>query len=245
MGHYYGRDGQPQHFCGPNGKPTTLREARKLGLVPSVTEILQVIAKPGLEAWRRNQVALAALTLPRIAGESSEQLLSRIDADASRQAEEAAAEGMAIHDAIEASFAAKAFPERFTPHVDAVRRKLIELFPKVTDWVAEKSFASSLGYGGKCDLHSPSTGIVADWKGRDGDFSDGKRLAWEQHYQLAAYQTGLGLRRSIGINVFVSRTHPGCVATHIWEEPEMRQGWDVFDAALRLHKAMKKFDGSW
>lgn len=245
MGHWYAKDGTPEHFRGPNGSPTTLREARKLGLVPSVTEILQVIAKPALETWRRNQAVLAALTLQRDEDEPDSAYLARINADAAKQAQEAAAEGTAIHDAIEASFSCTPFPARFTPHVDAVRARLIELFPKVHDWVPEKSFASPLGFGGKCDLHSPSAGIVIDWKGRDGDFSDGKRLAWEQHYQLAAYQRGLGLPRAVGINVFVSRTHPGCIATHIWEEADMEQGWAVFEAALRLHKAIRKFDGGW
>mgnify|MGYP001544453461 FL=1 len=245
MGHYYQRNGQPAHFEGPAGSATTLREARKLGLVPSVTEVLQVIAKPQLERWKREQAILSALTLPRLPDEPSASLMARIDADASRQAQEAASEGSAIHDAIEASYAAKAFPSRFMPHVGAVRAKLLEIFPKVTDWVSEQSFAHPDGFGGRVDLHSPSTGIVVDFKGKDGDFSDGKRLAYEQHYQLGAYQYGLGLGPSPGANIFVSRTHPGCVCAYIWEAPQMHAGWRVFEAALRLHKALKNYDGSW
>lgn len=245
MGHFYSRKGEPQHFCAAGGAPTTLREARKLGLCPSVTEVLQVISKPQLEAWKRNQSIMAALTLPRIDGETSEQLIARINSDAWKQVEDAAAEGVRIHDAIEDSFAGRTFAEDYRPHVEAVHAKLAELFPKVNDWVAEKSFAHQLGYGGKCDLHSPSTGIVADWKGKDGDFSDGKKLAWEQHQQLSAYQVGLGLPRGVGVNIFVSRTHPGKVMPHIWDESDMERGWRVFEAALALHKAIKNYDASW
>jgi len=49
-------------------RPTTLRDARKLGLLPSVTNILNVIAKPELTAWLQEQAVMAALTLPRNAG---------------------------------------------------------------------------------------------------------------------------------------------------------------------------------
>ena len=52
--HWYRRDGEPLHSV-PSAKgeprPTTLRDARKLGLLPSVTNVLGVIAKPELTAW--------------------------------------------------------------------------------------------------------------------------------------------------------------------------------------------------
>jgi len=44
---------------------TTLRDARTMNLVPSVTTILNIAAKPALLAWMQQQVLYAALTLPR------------------------------------------------------------------------------------------------------------------------------------------------------------------------------------
>ena len=73
--HWYQRDGVPLHtVLSAKGepRPTTLRDARKLGLLPSVTNILGVIAKPGLTSWLQEQAVLAALTLPRIEGESED-----------------------------------------------------------------------------------------------------------------------------------------------------------------------------
>ena len=70
--HWYTRAGNPMYtIIGKNGKErnTTLRDARTLDLVPSVTTILGVAAKPGLEKWKQEQVLLAALTLPRQDGE--------------------------------------------------------------------------------------------------------------------------------------------------------------------------------
>ena len=53
-----------------NGEPraTTLRDAKKMGLLPSVTTIMKAAASPGLEQWKMNQMMLAAL---RIAFEES------------------------------------------------------------------------------------------------------------------------------------------------------------------------------
>lgn len=241
--HWYTPAGEACHYV--DGKPTTLREARKLKLVPSVSTVLSVLAKDGLTLWLIDQGILAALTLPRIDGETSEQLLSRIRADGRRQAQEAAEHGTAIHSALEAGFAGEAVPERFVAHWDAARQRLSELFPKVTDWVSEKRFSHPLGYGGTCDLHSPSTGIVVDFKTSDISPESAKRLAWEQFEQLAAYQRGLNLPRNIGCNLFLSRTHPGYIVSHIWDESEMDHGWDTFQAALRVWCLRKKYSGAW
>ncbi len=246
--HWYSRAGEPAYTV-PSAKglprATTLADARKLGLVPSVTTVLSVLAKPALETWKVRQGILAALTLPRRPGESEAEFLARVEDDSKQQAINAAEEGNLIHDAIECSFKGQPYNVRFLPHVEAAHAALREEFPGVTDWVAEASFAHDTGYGGKVDLHSPSTGIVVDWKGKDGDFSDGKRLAYDQHYQLAAYQRGLGLKRSVCANGFVSRTHPGKVKLHVWTQQEIAQGELVFNASLDLWRCLKGFDPSF
>ena len=255
MGHFYGRDGTPQYFV--NGRDSTLRDARKFGWVPSVTEILQVIAKPALTDWKVAQGIMAALTLPKQDGEADEAYIARITADSKQQAINAANEGTRIHDACEQWFRDGVLVPEYSAHVNGVAQALHAAFPDVTDWVAEQSFAHPLGFGGKVDLHSPSTGIVVDFKGKDGDFTETdkygkpKKLAWDQHYQLAAYQVGLGLTVSqpMGFqpcaNIFVSRTHPGAVKLHLWTADEVRDGWRVFEAAVQLWKRIKKYDAGW
>jgi hypothetical protein len=59
--HWYTRSGVPQYTVeAKKGGPrnTTLRDARAMGLVPSVTTILNIIAKPGLTLWLQQQVLL-------------------------------------------------------------------------------------------------------------------------------------------------------------------------------------------
>jgi hypothetical protein len=243
--HWYFRDGRPCYEVEKKAgglRPTTLTDARKLGLVPSVTTVLSVLAKPALTTWKVQQGILAALTLPRREDEPESDWLDRIMEDSGQQAKSAAEEGTRIHDACECSFKGRPVEDRYQPHVAAVHAKLTELFPTVSDWVAEASFASLLGYGGKVDLHSPSTGIVVDFKGKDGDFSDGKKLAYDQHYQLAAYQRGLNLPVNACANLFVSRTHPGKVAAHVWSESDIAKGWTVFAATCDVWRALKGYD---
>jgi hypothetical protein len=255
-GHWYkAPSGEPFYSIGDRG--VTLRDARKIGAVPSVTTVLQVIDKPALTSWLCEQTALAALTLPKIDGESDSAWIARIKVDGRAGAKAAAEEGTRIHDAIEHSFGIsdQAHLDKYRPHVEATRTELVRLFPDVTDWVSEQSFAHSLGYGGKVDLHSPSTGIVVDFKTKDGDFSDGKRLDYDQNVQLAAYQVGLGVRPfemfdmdppqfspTQCANIFVSRTHPGCVASHVWSADDIAYGWDVFSHALSLWRVLKRYD---
>jgi hypothetical protein len=226
-------------------RPTTLADGRKLGLVPSVTTVLGVLDKPALTNWLVDQGILAALTLPRIDGEAEADFLRRVKEDSRAQAKAAAEEGSRIHDALECAMKGEWFPPKYQPHVDCVMEKLADLFPGVNDWIAEASFAHEMGFGGKVDLHSPSTGIVVDYKGKDGDFSDGKRLAYDQHWQLAAYQVGLCLPRNVCANLFVSRTHPGKVAAHVWKEKDIEEGRQVFIAALSVWKALRKFDSAF
>jgi hypothetical protein len=50
-GHFYTKDGHPAYTTiGKTGeRPTTLRDARKLGLLPSVTTINGMLSKAGLD----------------------------------------------------------------------------------------------------------------------------------------------------------------------------------------------------
>jgi len=213
--HWYARDGSPAYtVIGANGKerPTTLRDARKLHLVPSVTTILSVAARPGLEAWKVDQALMAALTLPRIDGESLDAFKKRALADSKEHARMAAERGTAIHAAIEAAFRGDhdAIPAEFLPHAIGACDLVHDLCRQewlAWGWEVERSFASSLGFGGKIDLHNP--GIVIDFKTKEFGPDDECRAFDEQIMQLDAYRHGIGCPEATMANVFVSVTHPG------------------------------------
>lgn len=242
-GHWYYTDGRPCYEI--NGRPTTLRDARKLSLVKSVTTHLNVIAKPALTNWLVDQGIMAALTMPRNPGEDEATYIKRIKEDSKAEALASAQLGSKIHDACEQLVKTGSCPDEFRLHADAAVAELRRLFPGVNDWIAEQPFAHPSGYGGKVDLHSPSTGIIADYKTKPGDFTDGKRLHYDQHWQLAAYQDGLLLPRAPGAAIFVSRTHPGAVASHVWTAEEMEEGSQVFKLALALSQRLSGYSGAF
>ena len=102
--HWYNLDGSPQYtVTAKDGsqRSTTLRDARKMNLVPSVTTIMSCAAKPGLEAWKLNQMLLAALTLPRAPDEPESAYVQRIISDSKEQAKQAAERGTNVHTALE------------------------------------------------------------------------------------------------------------------------------------------------
>lgn len=235
-GHWYTRDGQPAYtVIGANGKEraTTLRDARKEDLVPSVTTILKVANNPVLNQWIQKQVLLAALTLPRSEGENDESFIDRVIVDSREQGKQAADVGSAIHASIQA-FYEGVDDKYYVEHRKGCVRALQELYGDRI-WISERAFAHELGFGGKCDLYSPQgKGIVVDVKTKD--FDDPEKVdGYDEHLmQLAAYRVGLGIPDAECSNVFVSRTVAGLTATKVWTQEELARGWEMFYSLLRF-----------
>jgi len=103
-GHWYTGTGEPLYeIAAKSGamRPTTLRDARKLNLNPSVTMIMNCAAAPGLENWKRQQLLLSAMTLPRIDGEGEDSFARRVIQDSETQSKAARELGTTIHTCIE------------------------------------------------------------------------------------------------------------------------------------------------
>jgi hypothetical protein len=231
-GHWYTRAGEPCYtVLDAKGKdrPTTLRDARKRNLVPSVTGIIGLAAKPGLELWKANQLMLAALTLPRRADEPEKDWLGRVKADAGEQAARARDRGEAIHGAIEAHFRGEPPADEYLLHVRGVLEVLAQ-HCGAQEWLPEKSFAFD-GFGGKVDLHSHEW--VLDYKSKEFDESSLPEIYEEHPMQLAAYALGLGRypRARTGI-VWVSASEPGLVVLDEIRPEELARGLRMFSALL-------------
>ena len=67
--HWYDKDGnacfEVPKAKGGGMRATTLADARKMGLYPSVTTIMGVMAKPQLDDWKLQQVAERAYANPQ------------------------------------------------------------------------------------------------------------------------------------------------------------------------------------
>lgn len=241
-GHWYTRDGDPMYTVPSkkDGTPrnTTLRDARERNLVPSVTTILNIAAKPGLNVWLQEQAILAALTLPRGEEEAESAWLKRVVQDSKAQARDAADLGTEIHAAIQGFYEgqkASAFPI----HVQTCT-KAIESHYGAKKWIAERAFAHEMGFGGKVDMHTD--GIVIDIKTKDFD-DPAKVIGYDEHLmQLAAYRVGLGMPEARCANVFVSRTNADLAVVKEWAEEDLARGWLMFTALLSFWQYKNQYE---
>jgi hypothetical protein len=232
-GHWYTKDGAPAYTIeGKTGvRNTTLRDARKLGLLPSVTTINNMLSKAGLDTWKQQQVLLAALTLPRQPDEPEADWLARVMQDSKATGREAAERGTAIHAIIEAYFDQVYMPEK-PPYLDAVSKALLDAFGNQL-WLSEKSFGHPLGFGGKCDLMAKS-GFVVDFKTKNADL-DKVDVYFEHEMQLAAYREGLGVPNARCAIVFVNGTTNQVKLIEV-EEQKLQNGWECFQHLLRVYQ---------
>lgn len=237
-GHWYDASGRPAYQVPAKSgelRSVTLRDARKLNLFPSVTTITRVAAAPGLEAWKRKQILLAAMTLPAIHGESVDDYARRVQADADAQGKAARELGTQIHADIEDAIRTGLTSPWTRPVLDWLTANV-----KSMPWLPERSFSSPLGYGGKIDFHAP--GVVIDFKTTDK--VDDKSGGWdEQVMQLAAYAGGLGenLDTVMAGNLFVSTKEPGLLKWVPWTATDLHRGFAMFEKLLEYWQIQKGY----
>ena len=246
-GHWYQADtGEPAYqITGANGKVrnTNLRDARKLNLVPSVTTILGQIAKPGLQTWLNQQILLSALTLPREQNEPEPAWLERVMFDSKEAGRKAAERGNLIHAIVQTFYENEVYIPQYPKYVYETEQTLDNEFG-LHKWVAEKSFAHELRYGGKCDLYAPADpltdfpGAVIDIKTKETDLD--KVKPYDEHlYQLAAYREGLGMPNAICGNLFINAL-TNQVRLIIHDPTDIADGWAVFCHLLRVYQIKNK-----
>ena len=238
-GHWYTKQGTPAYTTiGKTGeRPTTLRDARKEGLLPSTTTIINTLDKQGLTNWKMQQVLLSALTLPREPQESEQEWLARVMKDSRETGYQAANRGTAIHNIIQSYFEQVYMPEK-PLYLSAIDSTLKSAFGE-QPWLSEKSFAHPLGFGGKCDLmakpiNGQGTGFVVDFKTKDTDL-DKVDVYFEHELQLASYREGLGLPTARCAIVFVNGTTNQIKLVEI-EEVQLQKSWDCFQHLLRVYQ---------
>lgn len=261
--HYYDRTGKPVYEV-PNAskggmRPTTVRDAKKLDLLPSVSTVMGVIAKPAINGWVKEQVARAAVNVFWGEGETADEWVAHVLQAAETNMTQARDLGTEIHGAIERFLAATqnnsesiyvpAFwvedgkvHESHYAFVGAAKTALEELGVWGQPFSPEKSFASVLGYGGKVDLSgTPENPWVVDFKCVDR--LDKKLDYPDRCQQLTAYADGLygdpiTPRQA---NIFISTSEPGKYLIREWKEDEKAKGNRVFRAALNLWCEVNNF----
>lgn len=246
--HYYTLGGLPRH-TNSNGKPTTLRDARKENLLPSVTTIMKIMAKPQVEAWEIEQAILASVTLPRKPDEAADAFAGRIVADMDRVCEHARQFGDALHNGIEHINRTGELPPAMSPIAVAYPR-LIEWLKKYLEWfkdsIAKVYSCESVivhgnaGYAGRVDLHAHHYGYgdcVIDFKSQRVR----KRVEFYDDwiYQLSAYQQKLPGTKCL--SVAIPSNEPSAPVEKLWTDTEAKEGWEVFQCLLNLWQKVKGY----
>ena len=249
--HWYTRQGDPMHRImkadGSGDRATTISDAKRLGLLPSVTSIIGILAKPALDSWKMNQVALATLRTPKSAEEAAEYWCRRVRDAAFEQVEDAADTGTKVHAALEAAVAGEPYDvEAWGVYVQPV----LDLIARegLTVTAREKRVVNAgHGFAGTTDL------LFTDRDGRPGilDYKTKKTKpgekvsAYDEHrLQLAAYAaTEYGdayIGRVRAYNVFVSSTEPGRMEAV--QHGDLSRDWAAFRLLASLWRYVKNYD---
>jgi hypothetical protein len=235
-GHWYDRDGNARHtVMGKNGKErkTTLRDARKDNLYPSVTTVMRVLAAPELDRWKQQQVLLASLTLPRHGGESDDDYCSRIMQDAFQQVDDAADLGTRIHAAFENCFQGLPYSPEMETYISPIKEWAEK--HKVKFLKHELRLVNAeLGYAGTTDalVEVDGTLHVLDLKSRKTK-PDYDIKPWSKEpIQIAAYANIVNAPR--GVNLYISTTEPGRIGEAFYDEETLAKEFDAFKHVVAL-----------
>jgi len=239
MSHWYDKNGDPMYTIrGANGKirATTLRDARKLNLVPSVTTVMSVEDKPGLLIWKQNQILKACIECPYDEETYEEDFWKRkIITESELIGKKAADRGTEIHNALEHYYLTGEVNEKESKFIVPVIEFMTDRFPNV-DWIPEGSFTSPYGFGGKVDMHSKGKEgqlpIVLDYKTKDTD-NRKKMIAYDQHHmQTAAYAFGFEIQDAERFNLFISTHIPGMF--ELTESTDFEREYGMFSNLLQF-----------
>jgi hypothetical protein len=262
--HYYDIHGNPCHAqpcVSKNAKnptrPTTAKDARKLGLFPSVSAYTRVLANPALDRHKQLEVVKACYNCVPVERETLEEYGKHILDKSQEDAMGAAALGTQIHAAIEAYLTNPQYDltspittqdgtivpakEFVLPAINRMGElNITVLQPEAVLVNAPEGYAGTTDIIGKIE----STPIIADFKSKRTK-PNVKVEPYDVHpIQIAAYhQAQWGdFTKARGINIFISTTEIGRVEHTIYEEAQLREAWEAFQCCCALYRYTKKFD---
>ncbi len=243
MGHWYTKDGEPRHFTpkanGGGMRNTTLADARKLGLLPGVTEILNVLAKPGLERWKTQQAIMAVVTAPDVPGEGLDAKIERVlytENQAGEESAKARDRGTELHAALDNLFQGREIPAELEPWVLPAYKHIKSMGGTIK---ATEQVLVGDGYAGRCDMilgfmlpHEHD--VVVDFKTAKTLPTKG---SWDEHrMQLAAYARAWhkdhGHTLVDTANLYISTVEPGKFAW--FDNGDLNEDYFAFISCVRL-----------
>ena len=250
--HWYNGSGTSCHTVpGKDGmdRNTTLRDARKLNLYPSVTTVIGgVLVNRGLAIWMQNIILEAAFSLPpQTNANDFEEYGRRVKLDADEFGKVAREFGSKLHNEIDQ------FNRNMIAHrIHEIHGESAPWMEKYRDWFDENitEVISSeetvvnpeFGYAGTMDLvadHKEHGIVVIDFKTQK--FKNGKVNFYDSwNYQLAAYSKCVpGYPQTL--NVAIDSSEASAPVEKLWTAQESKRGWDVFRRACEIWQLQKNY----
>lgn len=264
--HWYTEKGIAMHEVptvdGQSTKSTTLKEARILGLYPSVTNILSNIRKPQLEKWGNQQVAKASLTVTKKSGESDEYWINRVIDKAFEQVDQAADVGSKFHDVLRnwivGDDVSSQLQETVVFPTTGHRHKIESCLVGAFNFIHEKGITikdpesvvvnTKHGFAGTVDspYYTEKSFGVMDFKSRKTK-PNRKVYAYDgQLEQIAAYGATYwgeeNLGKCWGLNMYISTTEAGRVDLIIYKPEELITAFRKFCLLCEVWRIDNRFD---
>ncbi len=245
-GHWYTENGESAHtVMGKNGnfRNTTVADARRMLLYPSVTSILSILDKPQLTSWKIEQAIMASLTLPREEGETLELYARRVVKDSKESTGKAAAHGSLMHEQMEHILLGRPTSEDevLKPYIETFRNWAINNVEK-TYW-CEKALVGA-GYAGRCDAYVKLKGIgdaIIDLKNRKVNPKNDPFYETSDCPQLWAYKNASENPQAACVSIVLASNDSSKIMTRVWDENELYQSGIAFNALLRVWAWVKGY----
>jgi len=244
-GHWYSEKGESAHvIIGANGKErnTTVADARKLGLYPSVTSILSILDKPQLTSWKIEQAIMSSLTLPKEENETLETYARRVVKDSKESTTKAAEHGTLMHEQAENILMGRDTTK------DPILQPYIATFKKWAEENVEKTYwcekaLVGAGYAGRCDAYVKLRGVgdaIVDLKNRKVN------PKYEPFYdtdcaQIFAYLSASENPKAAGVSIVLASNDPSKIITKVWDKDELYQAGIAFCAMQKVWAWVKGY----
>jgi len=244
-GHWYDAEGRSAHvIIGKNGKErnTTVADARKMGLLPSVTSVQGILHKEQLVSWRIEQAIMSALTLPKEENETLEDYARRVVKDSKESTTKAAEHGTKMHTEMENILLGRAVSrdETLAPYIKTFS-EWAEKNVEKTYW-CEKGLVGA-GYAGRCDAYVKLRGTgdaIIDLKNRKVN------PKYDPFYdtdcaQLWAYRNASENPKASCVSVVLASNDATKLMTKVWDEDELYQAGIAFCAMQKVWAWVKGY----
>ena len=252
-GHWYYPDGRPCHTVeradGSGERNTTLRDARKLGLLPSVTTITKIVDNPGLSRWKQDRLVQACIDNPISPGENPDSYRERIKQAAQRTMIDARVFGSKFHAAVETL--------ANTGYIKSEYEDIWEWVAGYCQWVKDNDVRvlqaevtcvnNRVGYAGQLDAVAKVRGVTTLIDYKSQSVGEGKKPNFYDSWgwQLAAYREANWPDRPIKIkqviSLAVNSQRPGEIWEKVWTRSELNDAWKAFRYSAKVWQATNSY----